>query len=88
MVYKKAKNVLPDELIEMIQNYIDGECIYIPVKEGKRSSWGSKNGTRKKIKERNAEIIRQYTLGESISTLAKSYYLSKKSIEKIVYEHK
>ena len=34
MGYIKAENVLPDEIIELIQNYIDGEYLYIPRKKG------------------------------------------------------
>ncbi|EPS46844.1 hypothetical protein CFSAN002368_26727 [Clostridium botulinum A1 str. CFSAN002368] len=32
MKYEKAQNILPDGIIEMIQNYIDGGYIYIPKK--------------------------------------------------------
>jgi hypothetical protein len=30
MGYRKAEQILPNEIIELIQNYVDGECIYIP----------------------------------------------------------
>ncbi|MBO4748848.1 MAG: hypothetical protein J5546_00875 [Lachnospiraceae bacterium] len=33
MSYVKAENVLPKELIETIQQYVDGKMIYIPCKE-------------------------------------------------------
>ena len=33
MSYIKAENVLPQELIEAIQQYVDGKLIYIPRKE-------------------------------------------------------
>ena len=33
MSYIKAENVLPQELIEAIQQYVDGKLIYIPCKE-------------------------------------------------------
>ena len=36
MSYKKAEEVLPIEIIEMIQQYIEGENIYIPRKANKR----------------------------------------------------
>ena len=32
MGYKKAGDILPAELIEMIQEYADGDTIYIPKK--------------------------------------------------------
>lgn len=39
MSYKKAIHILPEELLELIQEYVDGECIYIP-----RKSNNKKNG--------------------------------------------
>ncbi len=36
MSYKKAEHILPLEIIELIQNYVDGECIYIPRKKNQR----------------------------------------------------
>ena len=39
MSYIKAENVLPQELIEAIQQYVDGKMIYIPCKE--QQEWGS-----------------------------------------------
>ncbi len=41
MKYEKAQNILPDGIIEMIQNYIDGGYIYIP-KKMKIKSLGEK----------------------------------------------
>lgn len=37
MSYIKAENVLPQELIETIQQYVDGKLIYIPCKE--KQAW-------------------------------------------------
>lgn len=31
--------MLPEELLELIHNYIDGEYIYIPRKECNRKTW-------------------------------------------------
>ncbi len=39
MSYKKAIHILPEELLELIQEYVDGEYIYIP-----RKSNNKKNG--------------------------------------------
>lgn len=36
MCYIKAKDVLPLEVIELIQQYVDGEYLYIPKKEERR----------------------------------------------------
>ena len=33
MRYQKANEILPVELVELIQDYIDGEYVYIPRKQ-------------------------------------------------------
>ena len=50
MGYVKAENVLPEEVLKLIQKYVDGEYLYIPRKKGNEMSWGEKNGTRKNLK--------------------------------------
>ena len=40
MSYIKAGDVLPKELVDKIQDYIDGEYIYVPRKETNRKGWG------------------------------------------------
>ena len=40
MSYIKAEEILPEELVRKIQEYIDGVYIYIPRKPGTRHSWG------------------------------------------------
>lgn len=88
MGYLKAQNVLPEELIQLIQEYVDGECLYIPRKSGNEKSWGEKKGTRDSLKERNIEIFRRYIAGASVTDLAKQYYLSEKSIRRIISQEK
>ncbi len=41
MSYKKADKILPKELLEIIQQYVEGESIYIPRKTENRRSWGT-----------------------------------------------
>lgn len=84
MGYISAQSVLPDEIIKLIQEYVDGECLYIPRKNGNKKSWGQKNGTRNIFKERNREIVCKYKDGTTIDELSKQYYLSEKSIRRII----
>ncbi len=84
MSYIKAMDVLPKELVDQLQNYIDGECIYIPRKEGNKKAWGEKTDTRKVISLRNREICRRFQRGECVRLLAESYYLAPKSIQRIL----
>lgn len=38
MKYKNATSVLPEELIKHIQQYVQGEYIYIPIKDRTEST--------------------------------------------------
>ena len=84
MGYRKAEEVLPMEVIELIQQYVDGENIYIPRKVDNRREWGAKTRIRQELLYRNQEIYRDYSTGIKISELADKYYLSEKSIQRIV----
>lgn len=88
MSYKKANVVLPNELVEQIQKYIDGEYIYIPRKAGNKQSWGSNTDTKRELAIRNNEIFKQHLAGLTINALAEKYYLAEKSIERIISERK
>lgn len=39
MRYQKANEILPEKLVELIQNYIDGEYVYIPRKQENKKNW-------------------------------------------------
>ena len=86
MGYIKAEQVLPQEIIELIQQYVDGTNIYIPRKEECRTSWGEGNNTKMQLQERNEEIYKAYINGQKVSELSKQYFLSEKSIWRIVSE--
>ncbi|AQM59329.1 CD3324 family protein [Clostridium baratii] len=88
MSYKKAQDVLPEELLKIIQEYIDGEYIYIPRKNENHKSWGEKSGIKDSLKIRNNEIYKKYLNGATINELAQEYYLSEKSIRRIIGQEK
>ena len=88
MSYIKAENILPIELVELIQTYIDGEYIYIPRKEENKKSWGSRTNIRTELQQRNNHIYQDYLSGMTIDTLSEKYYLSSKSIQRIVLNEK
>lgn len=85
MGYIKAEEILPKEVIEIIQQYVEGENIYIPKRANNRAGWGSKNSTKEKIKDRNIAIYNDFCDGMRIEKLAVKYFLSEKSIQRIVY---
>ncbi len=88
MSYRRAEEILPIEIIEMIQQFVDGESIYIPRKEGNRQEWGKTTHTRTELRERNQSIFSDYRQGMKVSGLAGKYYLSEKSIQRIIREMK
>ncbi len=84
MSYISAEEVLPKELIEIIQQYVNGKSIYIPSKE--KTAWGSKNNTKQYYKNRNYDIKRKHENGISVKALASEFSLSTKSIQRILRE--
>ncbi len=88
MKYAKANDVLPQEIIEIIQKYVDGKYIYIPRKNENHKSWGEKSGIKKTLNVRNRDIYEKYLKGISINELATEYFLSDKSIRRILSQQK
>lgn len=88
MSYINAETVLPKEIIEAIQKYVDGKPLYIPRKNNNRKSWGEISGTRKTLKKRNGEIYLKFLQGVSITELSTMYYLSDKSVQRIIRQEK
>jgi Mor family transcriptional regulator len=84
MSYKNGKDFLPASLLKQLQDYIQGEIIYIPKKEQKRAGWGENNGTRLVIEQRNQEIYNHYKNGSTMRELICAYHLSEDSIRKII----
>uniref|UniRef100_UPI004055D4D0 CD3324 family protein n=1 Tax=Acetatifactor sp. TaxID=1872090 RepID=UPI004055D4D0 len=88
MGYVKAEEILPMEIIELIQEYVDGRNIYIPRKADSRVSWGAGTDTRNELRMRNKKIYADYLSGSTVAKLAEQYYLSEKSIQRIIREEK
>ena len=88
MGYRKAEDILPVEVIRIIQQYVDGESIYIPRLEKTRKEWGSNTQIKQELQTRNQAIYEEYLKGCGIGALAKKYYLSDKSIQRIILQCK
>ena len=82
MSYVSAEDVLPKEVIEIIQQYVSGKKIYIPCKEKK--TWGSESKIKQYYLTRNQEICIKHRSGVSVRVLAEEYSLSIKSIQRII----
>lgn len=88
MRYVKALDVLPAEVVKIIQEYVDGEYLYVPIKNENHKSWGEKSGIKSTLKIRNNEIYKKYLSGATINSLTKEYYLSEQSIRRIISQKK
>ena len=84
MGYRNAEEVLPVELVEQIQEYVEGQSLYIPKKGEEKEAWGTKTGTKEILRKRNAEIYAEYLAGVKVADLADKYYLTEKSIQRII----
>lgn len=84
MGYIKAETVLPIEIIELIQEYVDGKNIYIPRKAADRQEWGAGTQVKQELYVRNQQIYEDYLAGNKVTELASKYYLSDKSIQRIL----
>ena len=57
MKYENAQNILPSEIIEVIQGYIDGGYLYIPKKDENKKRWGENSNIKEKLKQIIKDIV-------------------------------
>ena len=88
MSYIKAEQLLPQELLVMIQEYAQGQYLYIPKKAQSRKEWGSNTDSRQQLRIRDEEIYHRYKQGIPVQCLAEEYFLSTKSIQRILRNEK
>lgn len=63
--------ILPDTLVEELQNYIQGGYIYILIKQRQQKSWGEVSGYKAEFKKRTSHIsIFGCSMGAYFSLLA------------------
>ena len=86
MSYVRADQILPTELLAIIQQYVDGKLLYIPCKE--KQEWGSGTSAKEFFRERNERIFRAYQEGTSEEELSRRFSLSGKSIQRILRKQK
>lgn len=82
MKYKNASDVLPNDLVEELQKYVQGEFLYIPIKERKKH----KAVTEYKIEleKRNNRLYKMHLEGMSNEQLAKNFSLAQSSVRRII----
>jgi len=84
MRYRNAQDVFPKDVLVAMQEFADGAYIYIPKKSCNRKKWGDNTSSKNETKKRNEKIYAQYKSGCSINELSAEYYLSDKSIQRII----
>lgn len=84
MSYQSAIELLPKELLEQVQEYVDGRVIYIPKKQENKKQWGENTDTKQFLASRNFQICLDFQNGIGIKQLAEKYFLSEKSIQRIL----
>ncbi len=88
MVYQDSTNLLPKELIEQIQEYVDGKVIYIPKKQMHKKHWGENTDTKQVLASRNCQICSDRQNGMTIKQISEKYFLTEKSIQRILRQEK
>lgn len=85
MKYRNAKTILPEDLLEQLQQYAEGEVLYIPKRPQNHKEWGEVRGTRRRTSERNRAIKAAYAAGTGVPALAERYCLTEETVRKILY---
>ncbi|MCL2472437.1 MAG: CD3324 family protein [Treponema sp.] len=84
MKYRRASDILPEELLREIQKYTQGETLYVP-KAKERKKWGEDSGALSFYRQRNEEIRKRYSQKVPVERLADEYCLSPDMIRKILF---
>lgn len=86
MKYKSANDVLPKELLALVQEYIQGTYIYVPVKDKHIAEFPTDYKT--ELEKRNAHIYTNYLEGMNDKQLSRIYNLSESSIRRIIVKQR
>lgn len=82
MKYKNAAKILPPEMIEQLQQYVQGEYLYIPIKDKEVHTNMTEYAL--EVQKRDGHIYTNHLLGISNAEQAKRYALSESSIRRII----
>lgn len=86
MKYINANDVLPKELLVQVQEYIQGEYIYVPVRD--KHIPESPTDYKNELEKRDAHIYTRYLEGMSNKQLSQVYNLSESSIRRIIVKQR
>lgn len=83
MEYQTARQILPPDLIQQIQQYFQGGYLYIPRTDAVASA-ARQTDYQAELDKRNRHIYRKHLLGWTSRRLAEHYHLSLSSIRRIL----
>ncbi|WP_310601590.1 CD3324 family protein [Anaerosporobacter sp.] len=82
MKYKNANGILPEGLIDMIQDYVQGEYIYIPIRE--KTNVNESTDYKVELQKRDSHIYTKHLEGLNNKRIAQLYNLAESSIRRII----
>lgn len=88
MDYIRAADILPQELLEELQQYVDDAMLYIPKKAEGKKDWGKDTAAKMEFAKRNSKIYEDFLAGRNIRELSEKYFLVEKSIQRIIRQEK
>jgi Ser/Thr protein kinase RdoA (MazF antagonist) len=88
MKYLNGSEVFPDNLLEMIQDYVQGMYVYIPKKGDRKEDWGTGTNYKNELSKRDSHIYQKYLEGITTKQLESRYNLSSSSIRRIIFKEK
>lgn len=84
MDYIRAAEVLPQELIEQLQQYVDGAAVYIPKKEEGKKAWGKGPAQRQNLQKGMREYIRSICQADRLRNWQRSIFWRKR-VSSVLY---
>lgn len=88
MRYINGQDLIPRELLDLLQDYVQGAYVYIPKREDTKRRWGEQTNYIMELKHRNKLIYRKYLEGVSTSNLISIFHLSSSSIRRIILQER
>lgn len=84
MKYINAKEVLPEELVRILQDYVQGCYLYIPKEEQQQVKDADQTKYGIELEKRDRHIYERYLEGWGVRPIADKYHLSESSVRRIV----
>lgn len=86
MKYQNAGEILPPELLQMVQDYIQGGYLYVPKRDEKTAAVPTRYQV--ELQKRDRHIYEKYLQGMSGRELAVLYHLSRSSIRRVLQKER